>query len=206
MPKFTLEIDMNNAAFEDAPYDTISTIFNTIRTNVYNAFATGSKIGDGSVTDLNGNTIGQWAIIPDEPAAVPVTEPDELDEFTTAYIEAALFSTNDESDESGGVPLAGAYDASNLAPEALAKMREDCRLFQLGAAWQEALSTPSCWRGFENAEQQAGYDFWLTRNGHGAGFWDGDWQEPHAEALTSAAQGFGRCDLYIGDDGQIYIA
>ena len=22
---------------------------------------------------------------------------------------------------------------------------------------------------------RAGTDFWLTRNGHGAGFWDGDW-------------------------------
>lgn len=23
----------------------------------------------------------------------------------------------------------------------------------------------------------AGHDLWLTRNGHGAGFWDGDWRD-----------------------------
>ena len=30
----------------------------------------------------------------------------------------------------------------------------------------------------ENADDTMGaHDFWLTRNGHGAGFWDGDWPE-----------------------------
>ena len=41
------------------------------------------------------------------------------------------------------------------------------------------------------AAELAGHDFWLTRNGHGAGFWDGDWQEPAAAALTAAAHAFG---------------
>jgi hypothetical protein len=39
-------------------------------------------------------------------------------------------------------------------------------------------------------EARAGHDFWLTRNGHGAGFWDGDWPE-HGDMFTKIAQGYG---------------
>jgi hypothetical protein len=49
-----------------------------------------------------------------------------------------------------------------------------------------------------------GHDFWLTRNGHGAGFWDGDWPKEAGDRLTKACEEFGEFDLYIGDDGMIY--
>jgi hypothetical protein len=52
--------------------------------------------------------------------------------------------------------------------------------------------------------EQAGHDFWLTRNSHGAGFWDGDWSEPYASQLDKATKAFGGCDLYVGDDGLVY--
>ncbi len=53
---------------------------------------------------------------------------------------------------------------------------------------------------------QAGHDFWLTRNGHGAGFWDGDWPEEIGKKLTAAAKKFGETDLYVGDDGKLHIS
>lgn len=37
---------------------------------------------------------------------------------------------------------------------------------------------------------QAGHDFWLTRNGHGAGFWDGDWPK-YGDMFDRIAKGFG---------------
>ena len=43
-------------------------------------------------------------------------------------------------------------------------------------------------------DDQAGHDLWLTRNGHGAGFWDrtADVYPPeNAQALTEAAEHFG---------------
>ena len=49
--------------------------------------------------------------------AVPVTEPEGLDEFLDAYVTAALWSTNDNADDSGGEPLDLNYDASDIAPE-----------------------------------------------------------------------------------------
>ncbi|MBN9237284.1 hypothetical protein QFZ88_005590 [Mesorhizobium sp. YL-MeA3-2017] len=48
----------------------------------------------------------------------------------------------------------------------------------------------------------AAHDFWLTRCGHGAGFWDEDWPEPHASRLDFAARAFG---VYVGDNGMIYL-
>lgn len=46
---------------------------------------------------------------------------------------------------------------------------------------------------------QMGHDFLLTRNGHGAGFWDGDWGDDGDE-LTRIAKGYGNISLYLGDD------
>jgi len=57
--------------------------------------------------------------------------------------------------------------------------------------------------GAERASH-AGHDFFLTRNGHGAGFWDGDWPKAEGETLTSAAEAFGPTYFYVGDDGRIY--
>ena len=51
---------------------------------------------------------------------------------------------------------------------------------------------------------QAGHDFWLTRNGHGAGFWDRGLGE-RGDRLTNAAHVYGACDLYLGDDGFVYV-
>ena len=44
------------------------------------------------------------------------------------------------------------------------------------------------------------HDFILTRNGHGAGFWDGDWHEPMATKLTELCEKFGEIDIYLSDE------
>ena len=44
------------------------------------------------------------------------------------------------------------------------------------------------------------HDFILTRNGHGAGFWDGDWHEPMATKLTELCKKFGEIDTYLSDE------
>ena len=41
--------------------------------------------------------------------------------------------------------------------------------------------------------EQAGHDFWLTRNRHGAGFWDGDWPI-YGDMFTKIAEGYGEAD------------
>lgn len=108
-----------------------------------------------------------------------------LSEFTDAYIEAALWSSIDDD----GNPLDDGRDVDDIAPETLAAIWCDGGPGMPGMHTQAAM---------------AGHDFWLTRCGHGAGFWDGDWPEPHAQALTDAAEAFGNVDLYLGDDGKAW--
>ncbi len=131
-------------------------------------------------------------------------EYDDLDEFTRAYIEAALWSSNDESDESGGRPMDENYGLSDIHPDTLARMNEDCRKFQEECiewiTWDNLVYFPHRY----TTHEKAGHDFWLTRNGHGAGFWDGDWKEDADKAMTAASKRFGNVDLYVGDDGMIH--
>ncbi len=121
-----------------------------------------------------------------------------LSAFARAYIECALWSSTDGDD----TPLDDNYSIDDLAPETLAKMQADCEQFEKENA--ELLTYENCLRGGYSTEDNAGHDFWLTRNGHGAGFWDGDWKEPAATQLTDSAHAYGECNLYVGDDGLIY--
>lgn len=114
-----------------------------------------------------------------------------LDEFTTAYIECALWSSTDDTGENN--PLDQFYSVDNIAPEAMEKIIADCAKFQAENAAM-----------IGDDAKFAGHDFWLTRNGHGAGFWDGGWRE-HGDALTEASKAFGECYFYVGDDEKLYI-
>jgi len=122
------------------------------------------------------------------------------DKFTQAYIECALWTgvigTAPDADEPE-------YDLDPdlLAPETLAGMIADCADFQ--ASNESALLSASEQYGY--TDEQAGHDFWLTRNGHGAGFWDRG-LGAIGDMLTDASKVYGSCDLYLGDNGKIYHA
>jgi hypothetical protein len=129
-----------------------------------------------------------------------------MDDFTSAYIEAMLWAENANtpgSDESDDTSFQDAgFDTDDFAPETLARIESDCAKFQ--AENGDLLTEENCkYRGCPTIEY-AGHDFWLTRQGHGCGFWDGDWHEPAATKLTEASKRFGEFDIYVGDDGKIH--
>ena len=111
-----------------------------------------------------------------------------LTQFVDAYIETALWSSTDNSDESGGEPLDKNYGPNDITPETRRAMFLDAASF-----YKTNLMD------FDDPGR-AGHDFWLTRNGHGAGFWDGDYPEPEATRLTEAAEAYGEFNLYVEDD------
>jgi len=120
------------------------------------------------------------------------------DAFTVAYIEAAIFT---EEENLGG---AGTVAVQQLSDELIHTMRQDCIAFAQRAL--PLLLEPISHRNQSENSIAAlmGHDFWLTRNGHGAGFWDGDWSEPHGSKLDEIAKAFSTVDLYRGSDGRIY--
>lgn len=75
-------------------------------------------------------------------------------EFINAYLEAIGFT---ELGEEAQPPIGADIDEDFLRESVI-----DCLAFY---------SRISCYLSPKNITQ-AGHDFWLTRNGHGAGFWD----------------------------------
>jgi len=115
----------------------------------------------------------------------------KLSKFEYSYIETALWSSIDDN----GVPLDEKYSENDFADETLEQLREDCNKFQNEAG--DLLDNLN--------ETLVAHDFWLTRNHHGAGFWDGEYEKSTGKKLTELSHEFGECDLYVGDDGKLYI-
>lgn len=129
--------------------------------------------------------------------------PREVDLFTQHFIIAALWATSDESDPNGGEPLDSNYDEEDLSDEALQRIKKECQRFQRDNAVD--LTPENCLTKVPYIEQ-AGHDFFLTRNGHGSGFWErSDWKEEAGARLTASAKKFGELNIYVGDDGKLHI-
>ena len=114
----------------------------------------------------------------------------DIADVELGYLDAALWSSTDDND----TPL-DEMGVDALAPETRAKMLADVTAFV--KANELALNDS----GLQDA--QIGHDFWLTRNGHGAGFWDRD-LGAIGDQLTTACKVFPEVCLYVGDDGKIY--
>lgn len=121
-----------------------------------------------------------------------------LNDFARGYVTAAFWTFDDDA-PSGPYQYSGRPEElyAQLDDGALDAMLADCLKFQSEQAGHLRLSGMS--------DSEAGHCFWLTRNRHGSGFWDSDIPETQQDALTEAAHAFGECDLYYGDNGQIYI-
>jgi len=116
----------------------------------------------------------------------------DVDSFYKKYIITALWSSTDDNEN----PLDDNYTDENIDLGTLKKMLDDCYNFIFQADKIE---------GFKNLDiETCGHDFWLTRNRHGCGFWDGDYEEKIGEKLTELSKKFNECDLYVGDDQKIY--
>jgi len=120
------------------------------------------------------------------------------DQILKAYFIAMLWSTMDNSDEQGGDPLEDNYGVEDIAKEAVAESKKDIEKF-LKLAEEKGVELT------KYDTEQIGHDIWLTRAGHGAGFWDGDYDDDDGEILTEISKILGNKDPYVGDDGLIYI-
>lgn len=120
--------------------------------------------------------------------------------FFDAYVNTALWYSKDHS---YGIPLRF-NSRTDITTKTLAQMRSDCAKFQ--RACEDDI------RLVEMSDEQAGHDFWLTRNREGNGFWARRRRfesetEDAFERLTDAAHAFGAYNLYYPvnkKDGKIH--
>lgn len=80
---------------------------------------------------------------------------------------------------------------------AMRKVVKDCEAFMALEHYQLAVQ--------ENGVGQVAQDFWLTRNRHGGGFWDGDYSKHLGENLTEIAQSFGEINIFPENDSKLFI-
>ncbi len=116
-------------------------------------------------------------------------------EFINAYKTCALWSTNDETNERGGDPLDQNYDTDDIREETALDMENDCRMFI--ASNQNLLDQVGDY-------SQHGHDFFLSRNGHGAGFFDRDYPKEIGDTLQKHAREYGEYNLFIGPGEEIW--
>lgn len=96
-----------------------------------------------------------------------------------------------------------------FSDSALAKCKEDCEKFisdnYITLYQYVELIVPNEY----NAWVRAGHDFALTRNGHGAGFWDRDYTSEEGEevglVLTKASKKSGSVYLYVNDENELEV-
>lgn len=144
---------------------------------------------------------------------------DSLDSFTQGYIECALWAGDDyRIEEADGTfrwpatcdeeldnprPLDENFHVWDISPEVLEQIRQECADFQEANASFLAQASEEI-PGRDSSHH--GHDFFLTRNRHGAGFWDRGYSSDLGRALTDAAHSYGSWelvpDLRIDEDGE----
>ena len=107
------------------------------------------------------------------------------DDIVLAYLQCALWSSQMDLEN---------YELEDFDDKAWTRAEEDCGDFLASIGGE----LPEGW-----SADQFGYDFWLTRNGHGVGFWDRG-RGVLGETLSAAAKIYGSCDVYE-QDGKLYL-
>jgi hypothetical protein len=105
------------------------------------------------------------------------------------YINTALWSSIDHCDE----PFDKNYHYHDVDLAVIEQAKKDIAFFCAEAG--ELLD------GLDDS--QVAHDLWLTRNRHGAGFWDRGLGDV-GQKLTQIAHCMGAVDLYVGDDGKVH--
>lgn len=122
--------------------------------------------------------------------------------------QAALWSSVDDD----GEPFDAKYDVGDFTPEAQQKAVDSVgRFLNTTIAKKNVYDflvdpntrssrSKSSYQGTKRVFDLAGYDLWLTANGHGSGFWDGDWGDD-GDFLTLAADAVGESHIFAaGED------
>lgn len=156
---------------------------------------------------------------------------DDLNEIMKGYLEAAIWTEEErlsDERESNNIDTDNGYDdeddesdteinlmrimkgklesktiesftKEDIDPNSLIQAYLDIKTFLINAgstAISEVLE--------ENDRFSLGMDFWLTRNRHGSGFFDRNYE--NEDELTTAAQNLKEVDLYIGDDNKLHFS
>ncbi len=147
-------------------------------------------------------------------------EPEEMNEILSGYIQAALFTEeenlNDQRTEMEFQPYDpddaeddmekllqitnnfkhkpfNSFSREDIEPNSLITAYNDIKkfLWLAGDSVDEAID--------DNGAERLGMDIWYTRNGHGAGFFDHSYDIDNEKKLIAAAKALGETDIYVNN-------
>ena len=107
--------------------------------------------------------------------------------------------------------LHGDISDSDFSGEMDSRIERDCAAFYIenldtfDSLWAYVRENYVYIQGGLYGPYEAGIDFWLTRNGHGVGFWDRGLGEL-GDTLSAACESFGEVWAYLGDDSRVHIS
>lgn len=136
----------------------------------------------------------------------------EVSERTVSYLASALWSSRislpdgevtDTKHQLYGITEDDHFDAhfsvEDFSPAALKRAENDVQRFfdslKIKRLYIEA-------RTFADDDHIA-HDLWLTRQGHGAGFWDGDYGNRLGKDLTKLCESYREVNLFVDEQGVI---
>jgi len=130
-------------------------------------------------------------------------------DFVSGFIEAALWSSTYEHDDCEDCVEGccnpncddGKHELSHKARKMLTEIAETFFDKHNALFTNDNLIRPLVC----SVSEYAGHDFWLTSQGHGCGFWDGDWNEPASTILTEASKCVGEKHFYVNSNGEFDI-
>lgn len=118
---------------------------------------------------------------------------DSMGSILQDYLVAAIWTEEERIEEEDDV---SGLDVSDFSEEAINKAKSDIKKFMAKA--YELFLPEELARG-----NKIGHDIWLSRNGHGAGFFDGDYEE--SDKLQSIAEDLKEVVLEYGDDKKLHF-
>jgi hypothetical protein len=142
-----------------------------------------------------------------EKMTISIEHKRDLIVFYNSYVKTALWSSTAEDEDDGYTPLDRHYYPDDIASATQIEMLLDCYSFLFSHPEDEVTQALG---QLPRAELgKVAHKFWLNRNGHGAGFWDSEWDingKDYSADLSARSKKYGTYDLYVGDDDHVYGA
>lgn len=122
----------------------------------------------------------------------------EISQFTKGYLDCALWSSTGDD----GRPLDATHSIKDIDPKSLEKEIIEVEAFRV--IYADKLEAAKL------SDSRLGHNLWLSRNGHGSGFFDeyfdGSAANFACDQLQEICRDLGSKDLYGGDEKALYFS
>jgi|SRR5690606_6803360 len=130
---------------------------------------------------------------------------DQITEIVTSQLDSLIWSEGEITNESGdftGEMWEDFYDADDATPELVAQLTEELKGVDFTEDFTHAVNEYRNHAGAHlgNIWERFGHDLALTRNHHGAGFWDRGLLRGAGELLINWAESLGELHIFHGSD------